>query len=344
MIGNDILLDCNKSIDYVCCCMYVSNINNEEEKRNFFAKYLLDNNVNKNDIKNIMVNINKNNLPMQDEVDYFYNNLKNKNTLEENYCEKENKNFDYIKKGDCLHLLKEMDDNTVDVCFTSPPYNDSGNGSDFNRKGGSHTKYLTPESESRKNKDWFEWQCEVIDEMLRVSKKLVVYNVQGLKSNRKNVYKLIGHYADCIHDIVIWYKKSATPTSTKHKLSNRYEYLLLLKPKGVKGVDVTSEFKWNVFDVDGNRNNPYSNIHKAVMAKSLSDEVIKEFTIEGDIVLDPFFGMGTTGVSCVEQGRHYIGFELCEEYCNAAQERIENAIKELSNEGDICSKYVTKIA
>lgn len=320
---NDILLECGKSLDYICSCMYVSNTNKDAEKRNFFAKYLLENNISKNEIMNNLTNVNKNNLPTEANVSEFYISLKNK---KENNKQEKNMAFDYIKKGDCLELLKDLEDKSVDVCFTSPPYNDSGNGSDFNKKGGSHTKYLTPESESRKNKDWFEWQCEIIDEMLRVSKKLVVYNVQGLKSNRKNIYKLIGHYADCIHDIVIWYKRSATPTSTKHKLSNRYEYLLLLKPKGVKGVDVTSEFKWNVFDIDSNRNNPYANIHKAVMSKSLSDEVIKEFTSEGDIVLDPFFGMGTTGVSCVEQNRHYIGFELCEEYCNAAKERIEKVI------------------
>lgn len=320
MRNNDMLLKCGQSLNYVCSCMYASNLNKDAEKRDFFAKYLMANNVDKNLMKDIMMKIDKNKLPSKNELDSLYDELSNKNETQQN----DKQLFDYIKQGDCLELLKEMEDNTVDVCFTSPPYNDSGNGSDFNRQGGSHTKYLTPESVSRKNKDWFEWQCEIIDEMLRVSKKLVVYNVQGLKSNRKNVYKLIGNYADCIHDIVIWYKKSATPTSTKHKLSNRYEYLLLLKPKGVKGVNVTSEFKWNVFDIDGNRNNPYSNIHKAVMSKSLSDEVIKEFTSEGDIVLDPFFGMGTTGVSCVEQGRHYIGFELCEEYCNAAKERIEN--------------------
>lgn len=320
MESDVILLECGQSLNYVCSCMYASNLNKDVEKRDFFAKYLINNNVDKNHIMNGMRNIDKNKLPSTNEINDFYDRLLNKDVKQQ-----DNKYVvDYIKQGDCLELLKEMEDNAVDVCFTSPPYNDSGNGSDFNRQGGSHTKYLTPENVSRKNKDWFEWQCEVIDEMLRVSRKLVVYNVQGLKSNRRNVYKLIGHYADCIHDIVIWYKKSATPTSTKHKLSNRYEYLLLLKPKGIKGVDVTSEFKWNVFDIDGNRNNPYANIHKAVMSKSLSDEVIKEFTSEGDVVLDPFFGMGTTGVSCVEQGRHYIGFELCKEYCDAARERIKN--------------------
>lgn len=158
-----------------------------------------------------------------------------------------------------------------------PPYNDSGTKNEDvgNIKGANtHKKYLDTEY----RKDWFEWQCEVIDEMLRVSKKLVIYNVQGLIKNRANIYKIIGKYADQIHDIVIWYKPNGAPTSTPNKISNTYEYLILLKPKGVKGVDVQSRFYRNVIIKNVNANNPYKNIHRAVMSKSFCDEVIKEFT------------------------------------------------------------------
>lgn len=238
---------------------------------------------------------------------------------------------DYIRKGDCLDLLKEMDDKCVDVCFTSPPYNDTGtkNESVSNVKSNTHKKYLHVEN----RKDWFEWQCEVIDEMLRVGKKYVLYNVQGLLSNRRDVYKLIGKYADRIHDIVIWYKPNGTPTSTPHKLSNKYEFLLVLKCNGVKGVDVTSKFYTNVIVQNINSNKEFAKIHRAVMNKAFCDEVIREFTSEGDIVLDPFFGMGTTGVSCVEQGRHYIGFELCDTYVTSAEDRINKTIRRLKDVG-----------
>ena len=312
---NDVLLECNKTLDYICSCMYMSNINKDEEKRDFFAKYLLDNNIGKDAIKNSMKSVDMNNLPNTNEVTNFYNDLYRLG----------HKEYDYIKQGDCLELLKELKDNTVDVSFTSPPYNDTGTKNEDvgNLKShNTHKKYLHVEN----RKDWFEWQCEVIDEMLRVSKKYVLYNVQGLSSNRKNVYKLIGHYADRLHDIVIWYKPNGTPTSTPHKLSNKYEFLMILKCDGVKGVDVTSKFYTNVIVQNINSNKEFAKIHRAVMNKVFCDEVIKEFTSEGDIVLDPFFGMGTTGVSCVEQNRHYIGFEMCEEYCNAAKERIEKII------------------
>ena len=236
--------------------------------------------------------------------------------------------YDCVYLGDCLEGMKKLETNSVDVCFTSPPYNDKARKDDLEACGdiktdasNTHTKYKVIETRP----DWLEWQCEVIDEMLRVAKRYVLYNVQGIKNNRKNVYKLIGRYANRIHDIVIWHKTNGCPTGTPHKLSNRYEFLLILKCDGVKGVDVTSKFYTNVIYQSSNSNRQYTKIHKALMSKGFCDEVIREFTKKGDVILDPFFGLGTTGISCVEQGRHYIGFEIYEEYYNIAKQRIEQA-------------------
>lgn len=232
----------------------------------------------------------------------------------------------YIQCGDCLELMKQLPDKSIDVCFTSPPYNDTGNNNQnvaiADKGGGNHKKYLHVETRT----DWFEWMCEVIDEMRRISKKYVLLNIQALKKNRENVYKLIGHYAKYIHDIVIWYKPNGLPTSTPNKLSNTYEFLLIIKCDGVKGVDVNSTFYRNVIIQNNNSNKEYAKIHRAVMAKNFSDEVIKEFTKENDIVLDPFLGVGTTVVSCVEQNRKFIGFELCKEYFEVAYKRISDTI------------------
>lgn len=238
--------------------------------------------------------------------------------------------YNYIKQGDCLELMKQLDDNSVDVCFTSPPYNDTGTKNERVEKvehNNTHKKYLHVEN----RKDWYEWMCECIDEMRRISKKYVLFNIQGIKNNRKDLYKLIGKYSDCIHDIVIWYKPNGSPTGTPHKLSNKYEMLLIIKSPGVKGFDAQSKYYTNVIVQNINPNKEFAKIHRAVMSKGFCDEVIKEFTSPGDIVLDPFFGMGTTGVCCLEQGRKYIGFELYQEYVDKAQERIDKLELEKSN-------------
>lgn len=236
-----------------------------------------------------------------------------------------------IINGDCLEIMKLIEDKSVEVSFTSPPYNDTGNGikdDEGKRKTNEHSKYL--HSENRK--DYFEWQCEVIDEMLRISKKLVLYNIQGIKNNRKALYKIIGKYSDQIHDIVIWHKPTCIPCGTPNKISNTYEMLLLLKPKGINEVSVNSSFYKNVITSKSNIGNNFSNIHKAVMSKDFCYEVIKEFTKENDTVLDPFFGMGTTGVCCLEQKRNFIGIELVPRYVEEANKRIEETKKLLQNE------------
>lgn len=82
-MNSNILLECGKSLDYICSCIYVSNINKDTEKRDFFANYLLDNGIDKSQIATNLLNTNKNNLLTQDNVVDTYNqiinNVKKKN-------------------------------------------------------------------------------------------------------------------------------------------------------------------------------------------------------------------------------------------------------------------------
>jgi DNA modification methylase len=63
--------------------------------------------------------------------------------------------------------------------------------------------------------------------------------------------------------------------------------------------------------------------HSAAFPISLPMWFIKLFTEEGDVVLDPFIGSGTTAVACREQGRHYIGIDIVKEYCELAERRLK---------------------
>lgn len=64
--------------------------------------------------------------------------------------------------------------------------------------------------------------------------------------------------------------------------------------------------------------------HSAAFPISLPMWFIKLFTQEGDLVLDPFLGSGTTALACREQNRHYIGIEIHKEFCRLAEERLKN--------------------
>lgn len=234
-----------------------------------------------------------------------------------------------IYNQDCLEGMRLLDDKSVDVTFTSPPYNDTGSDNvNVADSGMLHKKYLYTETKD----NYFDWLCECIDEMLRVSKKWVIFNIQGIKNNREDVYKIIGKYAHIIHDIVIWYKPYAQPTGTPHSISNNYEFIILFKCKGVENVKVNSNFYRNVIVKGGNANSEYAKVHRAVMNKEISDEIIKEFTVGGDVVLDPFTGCGTTELSCKQQGRNYIGFEICKEYWEIANDRLEGVLYQPSKD------------
>jgi site-specific DNA-methyltransferase (adenine-specific) len=60
---------------------------------------------------------------------------------------------------------------------------------------------------------------------------------------------------------------------------------------------------------------------------------MKTPSVEGDVVLDPFMGSGTTAVACIKTNRKYIGFELDKHYCEIANERIQKALADSDEKG-----------
>ncbi|MEF3254544.1 MAG: site-specific DNA-methyltransferase, partial [Deferribacterales bacterium] len=64
--------------------------------------------------------------------------------------------------------------------------------------------------------------------------------------------------------------------------------------------------------------------HPAMFPEELAERVIKLFSFKGDVVLDPFSGVGTTCVVAKKLGRKYIGIDISEEYCKNAEERLKD--------------------
>lgn len=224
--------------------------------------------------------------------------------------------------GDCLEEMRKMSDGSVDVIFTSPPYNDSGHTeSDVINKR--HHKYETTENIEH----WYEWQCECIDEMLRVAKRQVLYNIQPILNNKRDVYKLIGKYADVIDNILVWYKPNAQPQHYEHRIGNFYEFVIVFKCSEFDKLYINSNGYKNVIVQNINSNHEYSRIHRALMSQKFSDEIIREFTLPTDVVLDPFMGLATTGLSCIKNQREFIGIEIYKPYFDVAEKRMkfENA-------------------
>jgi len=205
--------------------------------------------------------------------------------------------------GDCLEVMQEMTDNSVDYVLTSPPYNRKRN-----------DKYKLYNDQIA---DYFTFNQEVINQLLRISKKHIFYNIQTNFYNRDTVYKLIGYFNKDIKEIIIWEKSNPMPAAG-NAMTNAVEYFIVLGKESLKS---NTTYTKNIITSSVNSKMP--KIHKAVMKQEIADYFIKTFTKEKDIILDPFMGIGTTGISCVSMNRDFIGIELIKEYYDISGHRIQ---------------------
>lgn len=209
-------------------------------------------------------------------------------------------------KTDCFAGLASLSDNAVDHSFTSPPYNRKRNDK-YNFYDDTLVDYET-------------FIDKVLSELLRVSSGYVFFNIQKNYYNKNELLRLMGKWHENIVEIITWTKSNPMPASGKN-ITNSFEFILVLnkdkKPLKSNRTYTKNHIQTNVFS-----NNPYTKVHRAVMHPEVADSIIKDFTLEGQTVLDPFMGVGTTAVSCFESGRYFIGFDITEEYVDISNERI----------------------
>jgi site-specific DNA-methyltransferase (adenine-specific)/site-specific DNA-methyltransferase (cytosine-N4-specific) len=131
---------------------------------------------------------------------------------------------------------------------------------------------------------------------------------------------------------IVWYKPNCQPESVKDRPTQAHEYVFLLSKSQDYYYDsdavreptkdgASMRNRRSVWEV---RTEPYAGAHFAVFPKSLVRPCILAGSPTGGLVLDPFFGSGTTGIVSVEQGRRCVGVEVKPEYAKLALERLRN--------------------
>ena len=172
-----------------------------------------------------------------------------------------------------------------------------------------------------------------------IDRRLNGNNIRGGKYNTQTRVHLIGHYLekyayDCglyLYDRRVWVKDPTWQNSQWHSSSYRavseFEHLYFFWKPGETEVDRNrinakewsewgSRGVWNIRSVRANRN------HEAQFPIELADKVIRLLTKEGELVLDPFMGSGTTAIAALNNGRQYIGIERSADYVNLAKQQI----------------------
>lgn len=212
-----------------------------------------------------------------------------------------------IINEDSLEFMRKLPDKCIDVAFTSPPYNRKRN-----------DKY---ENYDDTLDDYYGLLIQSIDEMRRITKGNVFVNIQKNYYNKVDVFNLLGHYSKEICEIFIWEKSNPMP-ACGFNITNAYEFVIVF------GESIKSNKTYTKNHITTSVAKMLKS-HKAIMHTDIADFFIKNFTQEGDIVLDPFAGAGTTALVSKKHGRNYIGVEISKEYCEIAQKRLDNSTMNL---------------
>ena len=218
-----------------------------------------------------------------------------------------------LYQGDCLEVMKNIPDKSVDLVLTDPPYNIARD-NNFNTMGRAGIDF----GEWDKGADLFSY----IDECSRVltdNGSFVVFN------DWKNLGD-IARYAESLDfdtkDMLRLEKSNPMPRNRDRRYITDYECAIWFTKK---------KAKWTFNRQDASYQRPKfvcsidKGLHPTQKSLKLMQELIMIHSNEGDVVLDCFMGSGTTGVAAKNLNRNFIGIEMDEGYFKIAQERIEKA-------------------
>ena len=247
-----------------------------------------------------------------------------------------------LYNGESEKVIPTLEDDSIDLVVTSPPYNvDLGNNK-FNENP--YDLY----NDNKDHKEYIEWLRDDIFGQIYPKLKSggrVVINIGDPKNGR------IPTHADIIHFMsrelkyipmanILWMKSQVTnrfswgsfASPSCPSFPKPFEYLMVfakdnmkLQEKGEKDITPEEFKKWafSVWNIT-----PETKIkkigHPAMFPVEIPYRLIKMLSWKDTTILDPFNGAGTTGVACNQLGRNYIGIEMSPKYCDITKERINN--------------------
>ena len=216
-----------------------------------------------------------------------------------------------LYNGDCLELMKSIPDKSVDLILTDPPY-----GIDLTpqraRGRFKNTKVI--------NDNTLDWLDSFVDESYRIAK-----NATCVFCGWQNIdkFKIAFEKKFIVKNVLVWNKDWF---SIGNNYRPNYELILLLCKTNLT---TKSKNKSNILTY--RRLSPQKMKHSCEKPVALIEDLIVELSNEGEIVLDPFMGVGSCGVACINTNRDFIGIELDEGYYNIAKEKIESAQSDVDN-------------
>jgi modification methylase len=249
--------------------------------------------------------------------------------------------FDEILQGDCIAEMARLPDKSVDMIFADPPYNLQLGGDLFRPEGGKvdacddhWDKFDSFAAYDRFTSEW-------LAEARRILKDNGTIWVIGSYHNIFRVGSLLQDASFWILNDVIWRKSNPMPNFRGTRFTNAHETLIwaakdekaryTFNYRAMKALndDLQMRSDWvlpicsgqeRVKDEDGVK------AHPTQKPEALLYRILLACTKPGDVVLDPFFGTGTTGAVARRLGRRWIGIERESSYVKVALERIKSTL------------------
>ncbi len=248
--------------------------------------------------------------------------------------------LDQILMGDCIATMKALPARSVDMIFADPPYNLQLGGELF-RPDGSHVDAVTD--------DWDKFDTFAaydaftrawLAEAHRILKDNGTIWVIGSYHNIFRVGTAVQDLGYWILNDIVWRKANPMPNFRGTRFTNAHETLIWAS-KGEKAkytfnyrsmktlndeLQMRSDWEFPICGGQERLKKGGQKVHPTQKPEALLYRILLACTQPGDVVLDPFFGTGTTGAVAKRLGRRWIGIEREPGYCAAAIERITNAL------------------
>lgn len=243
--------------------------------------------------------------------------------------------------GDCIDVLRKIPDESIDVIFADPPYFMQTEGALLRTNG---DKFLGVEDSWDKFDSFAHYDsfCQAwLEQCKRILKKNGTIWVIGSFQNIYRLGYLMQNLEFWILNDIVWQKTNPVPNFGGTRFCNAHETLLWCSKS--KNSKFTFNYKTMKFLNDDKQDKSVWQIplctgserikddlgkkaHSTQKPKTLLHKVILSSTKPDDIILDPFFGTGTTGAVAKELGRNFIGIEKEQKYIDIAKTRIDKII------------------
>ena len=221
--------------------------------------------------------------------------------------------------GDCLEVMKEINDKSIDLVVTSPPYNLGNN---------HHTGKIRHKAydDNMPEKEYQEWQIKVLNECYRILKDngSIIYNHKNRIKNGVQItpYEWLLKTNFIVKQELVWFNRSQNFDKIRfYPMTERIYWLSKLpETKLFNTINHHDLFGKEERKAVGTRGQ-----HTRAFPEKMVDDFLKCFT-DANIILDPFAGSGTTCKMAKLNDRNFIGIDCSQEYCDIANKRINSIL------------------